>query len=84
MQSKVFEPLLAGKLLICDPRVLSDYSFRPYEHFIPAQSPEDFLNAILWIKNNILEATQIGGRAAQESFRLIGPSVIYERVNQSI
>jgi spore maturation protein CgeB len=84
MQSKVFEPLLAGKLLICDPRVLSGYSFKPYKHFIPAQSPEDFLNAILWIKNNILEATQIGERAARESFRLIGPSVIYRQINHSI
>jgi hypothetical protein len=84
MQSKVFEPLLAGKLLICDPRVLSGYSFKPYEHFIPAQSPNDFLNAILWIKNNGLKANQISGAAAKESFRLIGPNVIYKQINQSI
>jgi hypothetical protein len=84
MQSKVFEPLLAGKLLICDPRVLSGYSFKPYVHFIPAQSPDDFLNAILWIKNNVLKATQIGEAAAKESLRLIGPNIIYKQINQSI
>ena len=84
MQSKVFEPLLSGKLLICDPRVLSGYSFKPYEHFVPAQSPDDFLNAILWIKSNVLEANQIGRAAAKESFRLIGPNVIYNQIIQSI
>ena len=84
MQSKVFEPLLAGKLLICDPRVLSGYSFKPYEHFIPAQSPDDFLNAILWIKSNVLKANQIGRAAAKESIRLIGPNVIYKQITESI
>jgi glycosyltransferase involved in cell wall biosynthesis len=84
MQSKVFEPLLAGKLLICDPRVLSGYSFKPYEHFVPAKNPDDFLNAILWIKNNDLNANQIRRAAAEESFRLIGPNVIYKQINESI
>ena len=62
---KSFKPSLAEKLLICDPRVLSGYSFKPYEHFEPAQSPDDFLNTILWIKNNDLYADQIGLAAAE-------------------
>ena len=62
---KSFKPSLAEKLLICDPRVLSGYNFKPYEHFEPAQSPDDFLNTILWIKNNDLYADQIGLAAAE-------------------
>ena len=40
---------------------------------MPTQNPDDILKAILWIKNDDLNANHIGRAVDEESFRLIGP-----------
>ena len=60
MQSKVFEPLLFGKILICDPRVLSGFKFIAFKHYIPARDAEEFYKAIIWIQDNPIKAIKIG------------------------
>jgi glycosyltransferase involved in cell wall biosynthesis len=63
MQSKVFEPLLYGKILICDSRVLAGYNFEPFIHYIPARTPEDFMLALFWVRKNMVRASLIGANA---------------------
>jgi hypothetical protein len=76
MQSKVFEPLLYGKILICDQRVLAGYSYIPFVHYIPASSPEDFMFALNWVKNNFSKALLVGDNARSYSGQ------IFDKKNQ--
>jgi len=82
MQSKVFEPLINGRILICDPRTLSNYDFRPFKHFIPAVSGDDFKSALVWVKNNREASLKIGEAALLESRRMIGRDTIHATLNK--
>jgi glycosyltransferase involved in cell wall biosynthesis len=76
MQSKVFEPLLFGKILICDPRVLSGFKFIAFKHYIPARDAEEFYKAIIWIQDNPIKAIKIGENGCLFAQKIIGPKVI--------
>jgi hypothetical protein len=76
MQSKVFEPLFYGKILICDPRVLAGYSYMPFVHYIPASTPEDFMSALYWVKSNSRRALLLGDNARSYSYQ------IFDKQNQ--
>lgn len=52
MQSKVFEPLYFGRVLVCPPEVLSGYDFEAYRHYIPVKTSKDFRGAIDWLNKN--------------------------------
>jgi hypothetical protein len=52
MQSKVFKPLVKGKILICEPRALADYGFIPFNDYLPAKSEKDFMWALNWVLDN--------------------------------
>lgn len=81
MQSKVFEPLIRGRLLICDSRVLSGYSFRPYVHYIPASSPEDFMSAILWVQSNFGSAAKIAHNGEKHAQSIISKKHILSQTS---
>lgn len=81
MQSKVFEPLIRGKILICDPRVLAGYSFISGIHYISATSPEDFMSAILWVKSNFRSAAKIANQAAKHSQEIISREFILNQTS---
>lgn len=81
MQSKVFEPLIRGRLLICDPRVLSSYTFKPYVHYIPASSPKDFMNAILWVQSNFESASKIAHNGEKHAQRIISKKYILSQTS---
>lgn len=72
MQSKVFEPLLFGKILICDTRVLAGYELEPYVHYLPAQSGDDFKSRLVWVKNNFEKAIEIAEQGAIMAHELFG------------
>jgi glycosyltransferase involved in cell wall biosynthesis len=76
MQSKVFEPLLFGKILICDPRVLSGFKFIAGKHYIPARDAEEFYKAIIWIQDNPIKAIKIGENGCLFAQKIIGPKII--------
>jgi hypothetical protein len=76
MQSKVFEPLLRGRVLICDPRVLSGYSFIPFQHYIPATTALDFVTALSWVNLNFYEASNIAYSARSQAEKLIGQELL--------
>lgn len=76
MQSKVFEPLLFGKILICDPRVLSGYKFLAFKHYIPARDAEEFYKAIIWVQDNPIKAINIGKNGCLFAQKIIGPKII--------
>ena len=84
MQSKVFEPLFYGKILVCDPRVLAGYDFKPFVHYIPARTPEDFMQAINWIKRNRNKANQIGKNAMNYSSLLFSKKVFKSRLRLAL
>jgi hypothetical protein len=70
MQSKVFEPLTFGKILICPPEVLSGYDFTPYKHFLPAEKTIEFRGCLEWINNNRRESIKIGSEAFIQSQKI--------------
>lgn len=76
MQSKVFEPLLAGKIVICNPASLAGYSFSPYEHFLPATTGKEFCDVMVEISKNTSSFMEIGSSAKERAKSLIGPLVI--------
>lgn len=63
MQSKVFEPLYFGRVLICPPDVLSGYDFQAYQHYVPVKTSEDFREAIDWLNKNRDELKIIASNA---------------------
>jgi hypothetical protein len=81
MQSKVFEPFIRGKILICDPRVLSGYSFKPNVHYIPASSPEDFMTAILWAQSNFRRAAKIAHNGKKQAQKIISKKYILSQTS---
>jgi hypothetical protein len=76
MQSKVFEPLIRGRILICDPRVLSDYPFDPLKHYIPAVTGKDFMDSILWLKENKPLQDKISKNAAKQGHKVMGSKIM--------
>lgn len=52
MQSKVFEPLTLGAAVIINPRNLAGYTYRKDEDFLPAISPDDYVEAMILLNNN--------------------------------
>ena len=84
MQSKVFEPLFYGKILVCDSRVLAGYGFKPFVHYIPARSPDDFMQAINWINRNQTKASQIGKNARNYSSLLFSRKVFQSRLTLAL
>jgi hypothetical protein len=79
MQSKVFEPLVRGRILICDTRVLSDYPFEPFKHFIPARTKLEFCKAILWVNENYKDAAEIASNGERFANRIIGRDLILHK-----
>jgi hypothetical protein len=84
MQSKVFEPLIRGKVLICDPRVLSGYKFQPFKHYLPAKTGDDFMNAILMVKNSSKLSSSLSLNAAKQSEEIIGSKIFVKNLIDSI
>lgn len=72
MQSKVFEPLTFGKILICSPEVLSGYNFTPKKHYLPATKTAEFRECLEWINNNRNESIKIGLEASMQSQKIFG------------
>jgi hypothetical protein len=84
MQSKVFEPLLFGKILICDPRVLSGYKFEEFIHYIPARDANDFYEAIIWVQENPIDAIDIGRNGCALAHEIIGPKIIKLQMKRAL
>ena len=84
MQSKVFEPLIRGRVLICDPRVLSDYPFQPFQHYIPAKTGKDFADAITWLLANPNEANKISKNARTFAQQILGKQHILDQTAKLI
>jgi len=79
MQSKVFEPLIRGRILICDTRVLSDYPFQEFKHFIPARTKKEFCEAILWVNENYKAAAEIARNGEKFANEIIGRELILRK-----
>ncbi len=82
MQSKVFEPLIMGRILICDTRSISGYDFRPFEHFIPAKNELDFRNGLKWILENPNQALKMAKNARVKANEIIGKRAIVEQTKK--
>ena len=84
MQSKVFEPLMAGRILMCDPKVLSGYDFKAFQHYIPARNSLEFKKNLLWLGENPHEFTTISQNARLRSLELIGPKIIDDSIKKFV
>jgi len=84
MQSKVFEPLIMGRILICDTRSISGYDFEPFEHFIPAKNELDFRNGLKWIIENPNRALKIAENARIRASEIIGKQAIVEQTRKCL
>lgn len=84
MQSKVFEPLMAGRILICDPKVLSGYDFKAFQHYIPARNSLELKKNLLWLGENPCESTTISRNARLRSLELIGPKIIDNTIKKFV
>jgi len=82
MQSKVFEPLIMGRILICDKRSISGYDFKPFEHFIPAESGSDFRNGLKWVMENPNAALELANNARVKAHEIIGKREIVEQTSR--
>lgn len=82
MQSKVFEPLIMGRILICDKRSISGYDFKPFEHFIPAESGSDFRNGLKWVMENSNAALELANNARVKAHEIIGKREIVEQTSR--
>lgn len=52
-QSKLFEPLSKGKLVIADPAAFGGYPFKPQEHYLPAHGAEAFAQRLREVSTNV-------------------------------
>lgn len=84
MQSKVFETLMAGRLLICDERVLGKHNFVPGVHFLQAKTGKDFRNRLIWIKEHQSDAVKIAENGKQRANTVIGKTFILEKSNKML
>ncbi len=69
-QSKVFEPLSRGKLVIANPEALSGYGFSPRAHYLKFESVTDFINAIQSVLDSPNLIVEIGNQARVNSEKL--------------
>ena len=58
-QSKFFEPLCMGKLLIADPNVTAGYPLVPNLHFLEAKTASEFAEVIANISRKVIPTNQI-------------------------
>ena len=80
MQSKVFEPMLFGKVLICDTESLSGFNFITNVEYLHAASATEFANKIIWVKENIEESKKLALFGYKKAFEIIGPSAIQKQL----
>jgi hypothetical protein len=52
-QSKLFEPLSKGKLVIADPAAFGGYPFGPEEHYLPAHGAEAFAQRLREVSTDV-------------------------------
>jgi len=76
MQSKIFEPMFYGKVLICDFKSLSGYAFEQGHDYLHASTLIEFTKEILWVKNNFSAAREIGMSGYRKAVQIIGPRII--------
>ena len=84
MQSKVFEPLYRGKLLICDPRTLAGYDFTDKKHFLTAKNSQEIIFQLQWAKQNNKECQSISFAARKKALDLFGREHVTKLITSSI
>jgi len=82
MQSKVFETLFAGRLLLCDNRVLAGNNLIKNVDYLHAKSGADFRKKLIWITKNQHTAMEIAQNGNLKARSLIGPDVILNNMNR--
>jgi hypothetical protein len=85
MQSKIFEPLMLGALLIANPKSLVGYGFSKNHDYLPAITVNEYVKAIVSVASNIDEYNAIKISARKKSLDLFNYEVsadqIYKLVN---
>jgi hypothetical protein len=85
MQSKIFEPLMLGALLIANPKSLVGYGFSKNQDYLPAITVNEYVKAIVSAANNIDGYDAIKISARKKSLDLFNYEVsadqIYKIVN---
>lgn len=84
MQSKVFEPLVAGRVLLCDPKVLSNYDFQSYKHYLPSRNSIEFKKNLIWVKENKFAAEILSRQAGERASELIGSEKISNTIDKTL
>ena len=86
MQSKIFEPLMMGALLIANPKSLVGYSFAKNVDYLPATTTNEYINQIVSVANNLDGFDSIKSSARNKSAHLFNCEVtadqLYSLVNK--
>ena len=83
MQSKVFEPLTKGKILICDPLLLAGFDFSPNVHYLPAKNCQEIVFQLNWILNNREISSKISENVLNQSFNIFNENEFKDTVIKS-
>ena len=80
VQSKVFEPMARGKVVICDPRLVEGTDLLPGVHYIPATTFTEFAGAIDLLSRNPSKLREVGEVAMDWSRQNLSEQAIHARL----
>lgn len=84
MQQKIFEPLMRGFPSIVSGRGLAEYHFEVNEEVLLADSVDQYIDKLRYLKLNPGEAKKLGNNARIKALKLFGQNVIDKIVLDSI
>ena len=84
MQSKIFEPLSLGAVVIANPKSLVRYPYIASKHYVPAKTLDEFISAILTLSLDSDKAKSIAVSAREKSQELFNELVLLNLIEDAI
>lgn len=84
MQQKIFEPLMRGFPTIVSGRGLAGYNFEDGNEVLIADSIDQYIDKLKYLKTNPSELKRIGDRARSKSLKLFSLDVIDSTVKEAL
>ncbi len=84
MQQKIFEPLMRGFPTIVSSRGLAGYNFEDGNDVLIADSIDQYVDKLKYLKSNPSELKRIGDRARSKSLKLFSIDVIDRTVKEAL
>jgi glycosyltransferase involved in cell wall biosynthesis len=84
MQSKIFEPMILGVPIIANPKNFAGFDFKPFEHYYPATTQKEYLEAIKFFLNHPHQVLEMSIRAQEKSSQMFSRNKIVEVIEELI